>query len=297
MTACYICEEVLNDTNLSVEHIIPNAIGGRLKSKNLLCIKCNSELGEQADAELSKTFNHIMLRHEIRRARGLPPPTKATNVDTGENVILCPNNTYKLHEPKIELKLADEIIKGIRISHPDKRRIENELARILKVLPEINDFKNIKYSQTNLPPIKSEHHINADLDLLSVSLAKIAVNYFLHLGGEKETVANVINFIQGKGRNEFVFNYGTNIFKLSPNNQEEVIHILSLKGDRQSQKLIAFIQLFSESSVLILLNNEYNGDNFNTTYNHNLLTDKETQDDSALQLDFSYLAVDQLLKN
>ena len=34
---CYICGKELTKLNESEEHIIPNAIGGKLKSKKLIC--------------------------------------------------------------------------------------------------------------------------------------------------------------------------------------------------------------------------------------------------------------------
>ena len=49
MSRCYLCGTLLNESNRSVEHIIPNAIGGHLKSKNLLCKDCNSNTGQKID--------------------------------------------------------------------------------------------------------------------------------------------------------------------------------------------------------------------------------------------------------
>ena len=43
MNNCYLCRQVLSKENESVEHIIPNSIGGRLKSKKLLCKKCKDK--------------------------------------------------------------------------------------------------------------------------------------------------------------------------------------------------------------------------------------------------------------
>ena len=57
MSRCYLCGTLLNESNRSVEHIIPNAIGGHLKSKNLLCKDCNSNTGQKIDAEISKQLN------------------------------------------------------------------------------------------------------------------------------------------------------------------------------------------------------------------------------------------------
>lgn len=41
----------------SEEHIIPNAIGGKLKSKELICKKCNSKLGHSMDKELAEQLD------------------------------------------------------------------------------------------------------------------------------------------------------------------------------------------------------------------------------------------------
>lgn len=50
MEKYYICgEELKKKRNISVEHIILNAIGGKLKSKKLICKKCSSKLGYSRD--------------------------------------------------------------------------------------------------------------------------------------------------------------------------------------------------------------------------------------------------------
>jgi hypothetical protein len=59
MTRCYVCETELIGENISSEHIILNSIGGWLTSSELLCRKCNSDFGKNADAELSKQLEAI----------------------------------------------------------------------------------------------------------------------------------------------------------------------------------------------------------------------------------------------
>ena len=52
MSKCYLCGMLLSESNRSLEHIIPNAIGGHLKSKDLICKNCNSNTGQKIDAEI-----------------------------------------------------------------------------------------------------------------------------------------------------------------------------------------------------------------------------------------------------
>lgn len=44
MAHCYLCTKKLSNENL--EHIIPNALGGHLKSRLILCSKCNVKLSD-----------------------------------------------------------------------------------------------------------------------------------------------------------------------------------------------------------------------------------------------------------
>ena len=84
MSKCYLCGKLLNEANSSVEHIIPNAIGGHLKSKNLLCKDCNSNTGQNIDATLSEQLNFIANMLNIECDRGKPQAFKIKDGKTGE---------------------------------------------------------------------------------------------------------------------------------------------------------------------------------------------------------------------
>ena len=56
---CYNCENEITNINTSVEHIIPNAIGGKLKSRHLLCSTCNALYGNTIDKELAKSVKEL----------------------------------------------------------------------------------------------------------------------------------------------------------------------------------------------------------------------------------------------
>ena len=61
MNKCYYCNQKFDDKNhlRHNEHIIQNAIGGRLKSNNILCEKCGCDLGKKIDAPFVKIFENI----------------------------------------------------------------------------------------------------------------------------------------------------------------------------------------------------------------------------------------------
>jgi hypothetical protein len=72
---CYLCDvELLDinleDTNNHKEHIIPNAIGGRLKAQDLLCLTCGSSFGEVIDKNFVQIFFPFTERIDLARERG-----------------------------------------------------------------------------------------------------------------------------------------------------------------------------------------------------------------------------------
>ena len=54
---CIFCRTDLLDSNISEEHIIQNALGGKLKSKNVICKTCNGDFGESIDVFLTREMN------------------------------------------------------------------------------------------------------------------------------------------------------------------------------------------------------------------------------------------------
>jgi hypothetical protein len=73
-TKCGCCGLDLTTANDSEAHFIPNALGGRLKSKGLICQTCNTELDTVADNALVKAFGDWPTLLDIPRERGDNPP-------------------------------------------------------------------------------------------------------------------------------------------------------------------------------------------------------------------------------
>lgn len=103
MAKCYICQIEITPDNESEEHIIPNACGGRLKSKKLLCKTHNSEFGNSFDNQLAKQTNLLTNLLLIKRDRGKPQPIKGKIQSTGEEYYLEPGGKPVMAKPKIEI--------------------------------------------------------------------------------------------------------------------------------------------------------------------------------------------------
>ena len=85
---CYNCGVSLTGSDVSEEHIIPNALGGIFTSTHLLCPECNSMFGGTIDAEVFNklAFASNLSVHERDRKKD-DVSVKLVNKDGDEHVV------------------------------------------------------------------------------------------------------------------------------------------------------------------------------------------------------------------
>ena len=67
---CVLCDGVISEKNMTAEHIIPNAIGGRKKVSGFICRDCNNRTGTEWDAKLVDQRLLHFLSLTVNRQRG-----------------------------------------------------------------------------------------------------------------------------------------------------------------------------------------------------------------------------------
>src|SRR4051812_22937214 len=76
---CLICGDPITCENDSRAHVIPSALGGRLKPKGLLSAYANGALNDAVDLPLIRAFEPIMSQLDGSRDRGTNPCVRMTN--------------------------------------------------------------------------------------------------------------------------------------------------------------------------------------------------------------------------
>ena len=102
---CRLCGSDLIAPNDSEAHVIPNALGGRLKPKGILCRACNTELDDLADNALVKAFGDWPTLLDIPRDRGQNPP-KRLETRGGKTVRVEPDGTVNSGMTKSIFKIS-----------------------------------------------------------------------------------------------------------------------------------------------------------------------------------------------
>ncbi len=147
-----ICFACLEEKVLTEEHIIVEAIGGKLKHK-IYCGECNNEFGEKIDSEVFERFGFLAITLGIktkgkRKGRRLPQFLKGENLKT-KTKISFNGQDFVRKDPVVKIEVAED---GKTLKFADVRaRSEKELKRIVS---EINK----KYKVSGKSKTFREYH-------------------------------------------------------------------------------------------------------------------------------------------
>lgn len=282
---CYITGEVLSPTETD-EHIIPNALGGNLKSNKLVLSRINTGLFDRLDVELIKRIE-ISYLFEFKRDYGKKPPLKVSTLEgmsywihNSKDIKMASMKPFEvLNEngevfEKFPLHQKEDIIAARLKKHPHLKRedVEKSIIEEKAIVPQTALF---------------EHSLNViDNSVNSFrAIAKIAANFAV-LNNVEKTFTNLISFIKGELALQHV-NLGYFYPKqlLSYNfDVNEVSHILYLKGSKTQKLLYCYIELFNLHCFIVILNYNYWGDDFSNSYVWDVRTRQELQKDISLNL-------------
>lgn len=268
---CFICGDQLTDANTSDEHILLNALGGRLCSRELLCKKCNEEIGRGSDKELANELNFFASLLNISRQRGKNQIIRTAD----EKYDLLPGGMPVLKKPIIS---KEDIDHGFRLEIEARNEIELRkiLAGYAKQYPGIDVEKAIqtKKEQTkHVDTIRVPREFHASR--IYPSMIKSAAEYFLYCGGEQKHVEHLIQTIKEVEGGERYCRYFYPLQKLFSLDQKGIYHVLYVRGSSAEHLLYGYISYFDVVQCLVLLNDDYKGSDIESSYIYNAVN-KET---------------------
>lgn len=275
---CYCCEELFSPSNTSKEHIIPNSIGGRWKSKTLLCRQCNSEIGEKADAEFANEFNYFINFLNIQRERKTnAPPLKNVLGDDGKLYNVGQGFKISLAKPLETFSTKD----GIKYRQIEVVGSQQQVDKFAKQLRESNakigippHLTTIRQEKAKLPRLRFEISVGSALS--QRSMVKTAVNFYVESTGDSSAIQHLVSYIKGNEEGQYCQLYcPSEPFYLEAG--DEVVHTLHLVADAQKNTLYCFLDFFSSISYVVVLSKSYSGTSFSKTFAYNVLEHREIE--------------------
>jgi hypothetical protein len=255
---CALCSDILTSQNRSKEHVLPNAIGGRLTTSTFICNRCNNTCGSAWDAELASQTNWFSSSLGIVRQRGDVPREKIETVD-GTRLWLHHDGTMTPEHPSAETNEVDGSA-TIRIS---ARSVE-EAMRMLKDAkrrhPRLDVDKAIAEMEVSEAFLTSPIHVKLELGGPEAgrSIVKTAFAYASTCGVPHSCCDAALRYLKDRAEDPpFGFAYTFEFVKQRPS--DRIFHCVGLMGDPATGRLLTYVEYFSHFRVLVGLGNDYRG--------------------------------------
>lgn len=269
------------------EHIIQNALYGRLTADDILCLSCGTKLSEQIDREFVKFFEgftepikHVLAtkdhggKNAIKTLKGyiLKKDGSKIEVQIRENKVTPTKPDYEYFENDNEIKIytnnkvaksyQKQVLKELKIKGIDTTSVKIEIIDNIQNLGELG----INFSEG----------VNDFNTKFKMGINKIASGFAIASGIKRDEIPCTLDLIKGEliFTNNIVpfFPYGVLDLIIEPfrivHESEFPTHTLILYTDSafNHKKLVCYIDLFSTFQFYVILNHNYKGSDINKHY-------------------------------
>jgi len=194
---CILTGVEINADNDSKAHVIPSALGGRLKPTGILSKDANTRIGDLIDLPLTTAFHSIMTLIDGSRDRGKNQPVRMSGSD-GRTYVLNFDEPIKATRPEYQA-VPTETGTRISISARDLAELRTLLGRVKKEYPKFDIEEALKHArQVETWPDDYFHHQmqcgpNVVFPALFVAASVFAVHHGLDPHPDLKTYVNALD--------------------------------------------------------------------------------------------------------
>jgi len=247
---CFGC---LKTRVLTREHILPQAIGGKLKAK-IYCKGCNDTFGHQLDDEISRCFGHFATILGIRRERGSNQPFKVQEIKSGTN-LLSDGKSLRRKDPLVEYQIDDDgrTLKSANVV----ARTEDEVRKIIESLGNKYRLKHKPepFFEYHPGPTETKNDFVFDTGVLRRSVAKVAYSFLCYKLLDSMVLSSAFDEVRA-----YIVNGATTDLS-SPNFVHTAfmtdycrpLHKVYVRLDRQKDMVVGYVMFFGTFRYTILL--------------------------------------------
>ncbi|MTH15906.1 HNH endonuclease [Flavobacterium sp. LC2016-01] len=268
---CYLTGIEITDENKSLEHILPNALGGQLKSRNILSSKANSDLSVLIDTPFNKIFESIYRRLPLEKDRKSSRGIVGMHQKFNEEIVFKDNKCFPRkpvfdHEKNAVYAQSEKIGKGYIEYLKKKGEIKTEQE--IKIWTDLSGEVSFDFEIVN--------------KIFPFGFAKIAAGFATFKGVDRNNLKCILDLDNERFRNDIM------ILPFYPFTPQEVIfenrshksmhyplHTIVLKSLKQDGILYCYIELFSTFQYIVILDDNYHGDEIYHEYIYDLLNSEE----------------------
>ncbi|WGZ91034.1 MAG: HNH endonuclease [Candidatus Thiocaldithrix dubininis] len=277
MAICYLTGKTITekdhpnkDDHKSLEHIIPNALGGKIASNYVLTFRANQQLNEEIDKEFTKIFTAFVARLPINKDRNSTPSVSAFHPEYQTDVFFK-NGRFFPKKPFFD----DEK----RIIYADSEKNGKNYRAYLEREGKVSKGETIRIMDDLAGDIEIPFQLGNVI--FKKGFAKIAAGFATLKGVSRNNLSDVIDLTSNKIKDKiilspFIPNASELLFE--SNKYKSInypVHSLVLVGSKSQQFLYCYVDLFSAFQFYVLLSQDYAGNDIYEAYTYDILNDKE----------------------
>jgi len=262
---CIVCDVPIVDANDSEEHVVANAIGGRLKVRGVVCRLCNGTTGHTWDAVLANQLHPLSIMFDIKRERGEVPHLKATTI-AGEQIYIrndgslhpaptAPvtytegdNTLMRVTTPTIEE--AKKVLETLQKRRFHKLDVEKELSKA----EEQWKFDSIFKFELGLGGVESGR-----------AIVKAALTLALHNGVDARSCGNALRYLRNPDAPvPYGFFFERDLVANRPDRTP--LHCVAVSSRGNDGQLLGYVEYFGVHRMVVCLADDYRGPEMHRAY-------------------------------
>lgn len=281
MKKCIVCQNLFE--RLSEEHIIPNAIGGKLTSKNLTCAECNRIFSDNFENAFIEKYRIFMYAAGLEQERGKGKPLNLTTINK-EKIRYYPNKmVFDQHEIKKE-----EYVSGVKyqIKASSIKEAKQRISELIKQYPQYEN--QLQEQKSNI--LSQDVYLNDPIcfnlqfnEIDQKSIYKIILLYLFYKHPKIKLSTNEpFKKIEDAEICKHVFLAFPKNGTLVSNIENNIYHLLVLKSFPDRKLLVGYVELFGFISAAVVIDSNYQGNSIEEVYLYDLTNKKELSKDYVL---------------
>lgn len=262
---CAICNELIDNENDSKEHVIIEAIGGRLVVTGFICKCCNNETGRTWDAKLASQLHPLSLIFGVERHRG-STPTLAITTTAGEKLTIRPEGGFVPSKPSFSEELTHDGIK-IQITARSIDEAKRMLAGIKRKYPNTDVDRILAEARvlSEYPKGMVHHQIELGGELSGRSIVKSALALAYRTGISVNACSDAVDYLRiPSGVPCFGYYYATDLVSDRP--VEVPLHCVGVEANPDTGLILGYAEYFGVQRIVVCLGRNYKGDRVQGCY-------------------------------
>jgi hypothetical protein len=262
---CVICDEPINVENDSDEHVIIEAIGGRLKVNGFICKRCNNDAGHTWDAELASQLHPLSLLFGVDRQRGATPPLAITTT-AGEELVIKPEGGFAPAKPSYSEETTREGVK-IQITARSMKEARRMLEGVKRKYPNANIDQILSGAQhsTVYPKGMVHHQLGIGGEVSGRSIVKSVMALAHHAGVPIRACGDALNYLRDPAAPP-CFGYYQATDLVSTRSAEVPLHCVSVEASPDTRLILGYAEYFGIHRVVVCLGRNYADDRVRSCY-------------------------------